>query len=137
MLPSVPLPTDNLYKFVCFFGLAMFVVGVFGFISITNSEFDHMTRFVDDMTAAEAKQDRARAEELMKRFERLNEVQRIPKAVAMLIVILSINVGVFMSFMGFLFWAKKKQKQDDRLLELQIAKLEAEIENLRRPINQT
>ena len=61
----------------------------------------------------------------------LNELRKVPSAFAIILLNLTMGVGLGLSGIGAALWAKKKQKQDDRLTELQIVKLEAEIAQLK------
>lgn len=127
---SLPIPTDNLYKFACLFGLTLIVVAVFGMISINNAEVERVVRMIESTHSAAMKQDRVAAEGAVALFENVSNATRIPYAIATLALTFTLALGCSISVVGAIFWKQKVQKRDDLMAELQLKKLEAEVAQL-------
>ena len=55
MIPSLPIATDNIYKFACLFGLAIIVASVLSFVSVYSSTLDRKVKLSEIILLFEAK----------------------------------------------------------------------------------
>ncbi|SFZ78008.1 hypothetical protein [Chitinimonas taiwanensis] len=132
MTPSVPIPTDNIYKFACLFGLALIVSGIFAFVSTYTASLDRKVKYSQVVLELQAKPTKTKAEErLISLNERLIEVTRKNENSANSTVGFVIGLGLVLSGFGATRWYVVIQRRDDRLAALQLEKLEAEIAKLR------
>ena len=132
MTPSLPLPTDNVYKFVCLFGLTLIVVAIFSFVSNYASSLDRKIKFYVVVIPLEAKANRTKSEEaLLTLNKRLIEITKSNEKMAATVVGIVIAVGVALSVVGAKNWYSKIQTKDDKLAQLQLEKVELEVANLR------
>lgn len=131
MSPSLPVPTDNVYKFACIFGLALIIVGVFSFSTIYTSSLDRKVGYGLTVIALEAKEKRSKEEEdLLALNKKLLEVTRENEKTANTALSAIVGVALAISGLGAKGWYFKVQKRDDRIAELQLAKLEHEVTKL-------
>lgn len=137
MTPSLPLPTDNVYKFACLFGLTLIVVAIFSFVSIYASSLDQKIKYSAVVIPLEAKENRTKSEEdLLTLHKRLIEVTQSNEKTANIAVLLVLIVGVGSSVAGAQYWYTKIQIRDDKLAQLQLEKVELEVANLRHEAEQ-
>ena len=133
MQPTVPLPTDNIYKFACLFGLTLIVVAVYSFITAYTFSLDAKVRYQQAIIQFEAKTDRTKAEnDLLALNTRLAEITKSNESAANSVAAGAAAVGLVLSLWAGARWRNKIQSRDDRLAELQIQKLEVELASLRR-----
>lgn len=132
MNTSLPIPTDNIYKFACFFGLALIVSAIFSYASIYTASLDRKIRYFETVTALEGKSPRTKGEDdLLAMNKRLIEVTKDNEQTASMVVGGAIGLGLTLSVFGALKWYRVIQPRDDRIATLQREKLEAEIAKLR------
>jgi transketolase C-terminal domain/subunit len=132
MNPSLVIPTDNIAKFFCLFGLALVVVSVYAFVSTYTATLADKVRYSEAIIMLEAKTPLAKAEEnVLKLNKRLLEVTIKNGEVANIAVGLLGGAGISISFLGLLTWYRRVQQRDDELAKLQIEKLKMEIAKLR------
>lgn len=132
MTPSVPIPTDNIYKFACLFGLALIVSGIFAFVSTYTASLDRKVKYSQSVLELQAKTQKTKFEaDLLAMNKRVLEVTRSNENVANVTVGIVIGLGLSLSVFGAKRWYSVIQLRDDRLAALQIEKLEAEIAKLR------
>ena len=128
MPPSIPLPTDNIYKFVCLFGLALIVTAVFSFVSTYTSLTAQTMRHAENIIHLEAKSNRAASDdELLKLYKAASEEGNEAGALAYKYLAKLLLAGIFISITGAVLWLFRIQMRDDGLVKLQIKKLELEI----------
>ena len=133
MQPSVPIPTDNIYKFVCLFGLAITITAVFSCVGIYSSSLDRKIVYAEANMQLQDKVQRTKAEEdQIAANTKLLEVTKENEHFGYGFLIALFFAGLLTSGGGAAAWYDKVQKRDDRLGELQISKLELEIEELKR-----
>jgi hypothetical protein len=78
MTPSVPIPTDNIYKFTCLFGLALIVVSIFSFASMYTSFLDRKVKYMEIIIPLEAKEQRSKADDdLLELNRKLIDIARV------------------------------------------------------------
>lgn len=130
MVPSLPLPTDNLYKFACLFGLTLMVVSVLGMVSLYNVEQDRLVRTIEAAHAAAVKQDQPGVQNAVSLYEAVGKATRIHFAVAALVLSCVMFMGLAISAAGAVLWKRRIQTRDDRMAELQLRKLELEVARL-------
>lgn len=137
MTPSLPLPTDNVYKFMCLFGLTLIVVGIFSFVSTYATSLDRKIGFLEVVIPLEAKMDRTKAEnELLNMKKKLIEVTKSNESYATNAAGIVIGLGLFLSLYGAHSWYNKIQVRDDKLAQLQLEKVELEVARLRHEAEQ-
>lgn len=133
MTPSgLSIPTDNIYKFYCLFGLALIISGLFAFVSTYTSTLDRNVKYSEVIIPLEAKEHRTKTDDDMLALNRrLIEVsQSNQKAASYAIGIVS-GVGLLLSLYGVKKWHNEIQPRDNRLVELQMEKLQFEVARLR------
>lgn len=131
MSPSVPIPTDNIYKFFCLFGLALIVSSIFAFVASYSSALDRKVKYFEAIIILEAKDSRSKVEDdTLALTKRLVEITDKNLSVANSAVGVVLGLGLILSGFGARRWYARIQPRDDMLAELQIAKLQAEVAKL-------
>jgi hypothetical protein len=131
MTPSLPVATDNIYKFACLFGLALIVSSIFAFVSTYTSSLDRKIRYSETIIPLEAKAQRTKTEEdLLAMNRQLMQVTKSNEKFAASLIGVVLSLGVVLSAYGATQWHKVVQRRDDKLAELQVRKLEAEVAKL-------
>lgn len=132
MTPTFPIATDNIYKFTCLFGLALIIVSILSFVSMYTAALDRKVKYMEVIIPLEAKATRSKAEEdLLEMNKKLLDVTKSNEKSANFGVSVILGFGIALSVLGALRWYGKIQLRDDKLAQLQIEKLEAEISKLR------
>jgi F420-0:gamma-glutamyl ligase-like protein len=132
MNPSLPIPTDNIYKFACLFGLTLIVTSIFSFVAVYSSSLDKKMQYYQAVVMLEAKVGKTVEDnEILKLNKRMLEVTKGNEGTANTFAGGVIALGVIISLWGASKWHSVIQLRDDRLANLQIDKLEAEIAKLR------
>ena len=131
MTPSFTIATDNIYKFACLFGLALIISAVLSFATTYSSNLDRKVHYSELVIPLEAKQPRSKAEEnTLQMYKDLLDVTRSNESSTNSAIGLLFGAGLMLSVWGAQSWYKKVQQRDDRFTELQMRKLEAEIDKL-------
>jgi hypothetical protein len=132
MTPSLPIPTDNIYKFACLFGLALIVSSIFAFVSTYTNSMNTKVKYSEIIISLQSKGQRSQSEdELLELYKKLIEVTTTNEGVANRVTGAILSLGILLSIYGATYWNKKIQQRDDKLATLQLEKLEVEIANLR------
>lgn len=132
MTPSLPIPTDNIYKFACLFGLALIVSSIFAFVSTYTNSLNTKVKYSEMIISLQGKGQKSPSEEeLLGLYKKLIEVTTTNEGVANRATGAVLAFGISLSIFGATSWNKKIQQRDDKLATLQIEKLEVEIANLR------
>lgn len=132
MTPSLPIATDNIYKFACLFGLALVVSCVLAFVSMYSSSLDRKVRYHEAIVQVEQKADKSKADEnVIAMHKQLINVTKENESFANTVLAGVLAVGLCLSGYGATQWYRLVQKRDDRIANLQIAKLEQELIKLR------
>lgn len=132
MTPSLPVATDNIYKFVCLFGLALIISSIFTFVSTYTASLDRKVKYSEAIIPLEAKAQRSKAEDdLLAMNKKLIEITKSNENAVGTIIIVILAVGISLSVSGAQMWYSTIQKRDDMLAALQREKLELEIQKLR------
>lgn len=128
MQPSLPVPTDNIYKFSCLFGLVLIVSAVIAIASVYSSSLDRKIVYVQAVIALDSKAERTKQEEESLKLNRLLiDVTKKNEDYVNIWLGVVIGFGLCLSGFGALQWHRTIQRRDDQLAELQIQKLQAEI----------
>ncbi len=131
MQPSVPIPTDNIYKFACLFGLALIVSAIFSFVASYSSSLDRKVRYMEIVIPLEAKTEKSKTEEdLLAMNRKLISVTKENEQAATVAISAVLVAGLLLSLYGATKWHQIVQKRDDQLAELQLRKLAAEVARL-------
>ena len=126
-----PIPTDNIYKFSCLFGLVLIVSAIFSFVSSYSSSLDRKVKYSESVIPLEAKADRTRAEEeLLAMHKKLIAVTKANEEAANWVIAIVFTIGSLLSGFGAWKWHQVVQRRDDRIAELQLRKLTAEVAHL-------
>lgn len=132
MTPSLIIPNDNIYKFACLFGLALIIVSIFAFVSVYTSSLDKIVKYSETITYLEAKAEPSKIDlDVVKMNRDLIALTNKNKDAGILASALPAGLGIFLSFYGAIKWYNVIQPRDDKIVSLQIAKLEAEIAKLK------
>jgi hypothetical protein len=132
MQPSLPIPTDNIYKFSCLFGLTLIVVAIFSYASVYSASLDRSIKYLEVVIPLEANKSRSPVEEeTLKLNKRLLDVTKTNKDFTLTALAAVLGVGLGISGIGGYHWYTKIQLRDDKLAELQLRKLEFEVDKLK------
>jgi hypothetical protein len=135
MTPSLPIPTDNIYKFTCLFGLALIISSLFAFVSTYTSSLDRKIKYSETIIPLEAKTQRSKVEDdILAMNRKLIDVTKSNENVASTVISILFVIGIYLSSFGAIRWHRVIQHRDDKLATLQIEKLEVEITKLRSEI---
>ena len=128
MQPSLPVPTDNIYKFCCLFGLVLIVSSIFSFVASYSSSLDRKIKYTETVIPLKAKAKRTEAEEeILKLHQKLLQVTGSNEETAGYAIGVVMAIGIGLSVYGAKRWHSIVQRRDDLLAELQIRKLSAEV----------
>lgn len=130
-MDKIPLPTDNIYKFYALFGLLLVIFAFGAQIAVQRSTNDYLYRSYIELESLKTAEKPSPAD-VVKRdmLARLIEVAISDKkfynaALGTLIAVGALGMGV-----GFTMWQKLVQPMQDKLIKLQIEKLEREMQSL-------
>lgn len=125
MQPSIPVPTDNLYKFAALFGLVLIVASIVSVVSTYNSAYDELVEIASSYIALEGKSD-ATTKQMKQLMDKRIEVIDSNREFYVFILSIPIVIGGALSVWGFQRWARI-QPLHDELIELQVAKVRKEV----------
>jgi hypothetical protein len=131
MFPSVPLPTDNLYKFLSLLGLALVIASIAGLTAVYVSSLDTKTRLgleIIELEAHPAPLPPGHQEKLGLK-KRIFEITKNNERDAMLFLSLPLIVGSLLLVFGGKKWSVV-QARDDQIGQLHLRKLTAEVAGL-------
>lgn len=131
MQPALPVPTDNIYKFACLFGLVLIVSGIFAFVASYSASLDRKVKYAEVVIPLQAKSPRTKAEdEILAMHSKLIEVTQANERVANIAIGIVMGFGLLLSTAGAGKWSRLVQRRDDTLADLQVRKLTAEVAKL-------
>lgn len=131
MTPSLPIATDNIYKFTGLFGLALIVASIIAFFSTSNTFLEQQMKHHELAMALEAKTPRSEIDDhRLVIHNALADLANTNRQRVAQIIIGILGVGIALSVIGLWLWYTKIQVRDDKLAQLQIAKLECEVAKL-------
>jgi hypothetical protein len=138
MTPTIPIPTDHIYKFYALCGLAIFIASTLGAVYVSERAYERRTNSDLELEILNKKPNLSPEEEAKKVL--LTEKSKIYESTDNLVGYAlggSAAVGLFVMGVGFVQWQKKVQPNQDKLLALQIKKMEREILALDKELAQT
>ena len=131
MTPSLPVPTDNIYKFACFFGLVLIVSGIFSFVAVYSNSLASKVKYMEAIIGLESTATREKADE--ERFnlnQTLLEITSKNEETAQRAISVVLAAGILLAGYGAWKWKTIVQPKDDRIAQLQVEKLELEVARL-------
>ncbi|MGZ5858147.1 MAG: hypothetical protein ACXWJK_12970 [Burkholderiaceae bacterium] len=138
MTPSLSIPTDNIYKFACLFGLALIISTIFAFVSTYTTSLESKIKYTATIISLEAKEQRSKAEnDLLVMDKQLIEVTKTNEKFADSAIGVVFGIGFILSIYGAIRWYNNIQMRDDKLGVLQLEKLEIEIAKLRSELDKS
>lgn len=136
MKPNISVPTDNIYKFCCLFGLAIIISSIFSFVAIYTSTLDSKIKYANTVINLQTKENRSKSEdELLKLNKKLIDVAKSNEETANTFISITMSVGILLSIFGAEKWYRVIQKRDDKISELQVKKLELEIKSIAKQVS--
>lgn len=131
MTPSLPVPTDNIYKFACLFGLVLIVAGIFSFVAVYSSSLESKVKYKEAIIGLESKATREKAEEeRLKLNQTLLDITGKNEEAAQRAISVVLAAGILLASYGAWKWKTVVQPKDDRVAQLQVEKLELEVAKL-------
>lgn len=124
MQPSIPVPTDNLHKFMATFGLVLIVFSVGAMIFAYNSAHRELISIAETYLALEDKTGKS-VQEMKELLEKRIDILASNRVFYLFLLTLPFAVGWVMAWTGFERW-RKLQPLHDELLELQVVKARIE-----------
>jgi hypothetical protein len=138
MEPSIPIPTDNIYKFYALCGLAIFVSSILASAYVFTSYLERIASTSIELEMLKTKNDLS-SEEAVKKSAlegRLVLDQTLGESFFKLLSV-ACAVGLLGMIVGFSMWQIRIQPKQDQLLDLQAKKIEHEVRILARTLEQT
>ena len=137
MVPQLPVPTDNIYKFYALFGLALFVTSAVILVTANDLFDQRILEYFASIWEYQADGAVTDFEEgQIKNFELLIDIARSDRDVAMVASSVIGAVGFTAMLVGFARWHRIIQSQNDRLAELEMKHRELQIEQLELQVRQ-
>jgi hypothetical protein len=135
MESKIPLPTDNVYKFYALFGLLVILTAAI--MSFIRHDYYNKIAFDSYIPIQTLKHQKDLSDD--KKLELLTleqkaKIARSDQDAEFTVYVISFFVGLGMTIFGFSWWHKEIQPQQDKLIDLQIRKLECEIAELNRSL---
>ncbi len=126
MQSNIPIPTDNIYKFYALFGLLLIISSILAIVYVSNQTFNSGFTLVKEYEALKnipSNKDSLTLHLIEGQVKALGDNKKFQ------LQFLGGLIGTGLSLMiyGFWNWHHKVQPRHDRLLELQITKLEKEL----------
>jgi len=128
-MQSLPIPTDNLYKFFAIFGLVILITAIMGSILINSSINQKLLTYIEQIENIEAKGESEAKKGTLEIYEKLIEVTINDKKFLTVGLGLFGGIGVLMLLHGFQRWYTYYQPKNDEILELTIRKMKTEVED--------
>ena len=137
MRSSVPVPTDNIYKFYSLFGLLIMLSSIFAFVSVYNKYTDRaFDRYVELEVLNSLKQLDPKQIATKAALEKQREIDKDNKKFFQIILGYFMGISIVLMSIGFYRWHSKIQPRQDQLLDRQISKLDLEIKLLQKQIRE-
>jgi len=135
MIPSVPIATDNIYKFLALFGLVIMISWVVAMLYLVKIIYEFGVENINEYELLKVKTDLTQAESIRKdSLEQIMKLRTLGTKVFVWPLNILFVVGVGICYWGFRSWYKKVQPKQDKLLDLQIQKTEREIQVLEKQL---
>jgi hypothetical protein len=108
MEPNIPIPTDNIYKFACLFGLTVFISSMLGSIYVTTRFNELSSKNILELAELRAKENLSTVESTqMAILERHIEVNRSDRKIFEVLLVACIAGNFWLSVWAFREWFKK------------------------------
>jgi len=134
----VPIPTDNIYKFYALFGLALFVTGMFAFLSAYNSHRDMTYEIYQEQEILKKIENPTNEQTIrLEVLDSRSETGSSNKEFYMKVVAIMFVASICLMFYGFAAWHFKVQPLQDKLREKDLEKIELEIKLLNKQAGHT
>src|SRR5690554_2324500 len=133
MTPQIPVPTDNIYKFLATFGLVVMVASMTLMIVNTTTTNKIVWRTANAIYDLEVSDDPLK-EKRIKLLEAEISVADSNRTSGRWSLAIIFGLGFFACFEGFRRWLKYIQPIYDEILELQREKLRLEVSSLNKSI---
>jgi hypothetical protein len=130
MEPTVPIATDNIYKFYALFGLVMLIFSGVAFVYAYTQHYEAVYKDWIALETLRAKSESMLSTEEMVRkrvLERKIKIDRGNRNTYIRISGCIAGIGLLLIGFGFYHWQTKVQPKQDQLLDLQLEKLRREI----------
>ena len=132
MTPTIPLPTDNIYKFVCLFGLALILAAVYGFVALYSSSLERVETYSKAVIELQANTPPTEVDaDRLKLAKAMLSVTTQNRQAGTWGIAVTLSIGLAMGFLGGRAWYHRIQVRDDEVSKLQLEKLRLEVEKLR------
>ena len=118
MQPTLPVPTDSLYKFAALFGLVLLVTSIIAFNTSYNNTHAELTSLAQKYIDIELKQGTA-ARQMRHLLERQIEIADANRDFRAFFIAITLAIGTLSSGWGFLMWHRLQPLRDE-LLELEV-----------------
>ena len=128
-MQSLPIPTDNLYKFFAMFGLAILITAIMGSVLINSATNQKLLTYIEQIETIAANGESEAKKGTLEVYEKLIKVTINDKKFLTIGLGLFGGVGVLMLLHGFQRWYTYYQPKHDEILELTINKMRAEAED--------
>jgi hypothetical protein len=131
MEPSIPVPTDNIYKFIGLFGLVVFISSMLAVVYLTSKNNEVVFKGIEELRNLQMKE-KLTLEESNRKYVLEGILQNNTTSTIIYLIILAsfLLFGFILSIFGIYYWFKKVQPKQDELLNLQIEKMRREIQVL-------
>ncbi len=129
MESKIPLPTDNIYKFYALFGLLLFITSGLAVVwnSTTTNETVHS--LVKEYEALPGNTEEKEKSTLGKMIEVRIDVATKDRKTFNTALGIILWISLCLMLFGFKEWQTKIQPKQDKYFDLQLQKLEQEVEN--------
>lgn len=118
MQPTLPVPTDSLYKFAALFGLVLLVTSVIAFNTSYNNTHAELTSLAQKYIDIELKQGTA-ARQMRRLLDTQIEIADSNRDFRAYFIALTLAIGTLSSGWGFFMWHRLQPLRDE-LLELEV-----------------
>jgi hypothetical protein len=129
MIPNISGPTDNIYKFIALFGLALLISSILALVYTYDKYFDRGYSDLLELEVLKARtvlssDDNIKMVTLQNKLNTDQDNKETFKNYLMSCIGGSISIAL----LGCYFWLRKVQPKQDKLLDLQIEKMKREIQ---------
>lgn len=113
-MQPLPIPTDNIYKFSCIFGLVLIVSSVISYVAGYSSALDRKFATAKEILVLQGKDNRTKQEEELLQINiKLLDVTKSNSDLLTVMVGLTMGLGLCLSGFGAQRWHNIIQKRDD------------------------
>lgn len=137
MTPTIPIPTDHVYKFYALCGLSIAISSLIALIYLIDRYNERIEKNYLQWEILNRMDNLSQEDEVRKSVLKAKlDVDRLDRSAIPWALGSIGGVGGAMMLLGFIPWHKTLQRNQDKLLELQIKKIEREILALDRELEQ-